>query len=133
MTEKTLRCRYCGEPCDPSEMCDYQGLLLCDGCADTDTPEVVAEIIRLRDALTWYADATHYLSRWPVKTEVAEDGGDIARAALAPQSAPAPESAQDAPRIAQDAPQGTKSTNTLSVPIAGATGDSGAKTQGGQR
>jgi len=39
---------------------------------------------RLRAALEYYADETHYLSRWPVKTELAEDGGQRARAALAP-------------------------------------------------
>jgi hypothetical protein len=72
----------------------------------------------------------------------AERAGEIAfiagaspemRSALASQSVPAPESAPDAPRIAQDAPQGANRPKAPPAKIAGATGDSGAKTEADER
>jgi len=93
----------------------------------------LAEVRRLRTALAWYADRTNWRSDWMGPPPNAwQDRGDRARAALAPQSGAGPEPGQKRAESGLYDPQGPKSTNGPDATIAGATGDFGAKTQGGR-
>lgn len=48
----------------------------------------LAEVMRLREALTWYADGNNHVGRGLSKSAVYDDAGERARAALAREPKP---------------------------------------------
>ena len=127
IVEDTTHCHYCRAAYDVSEVCVYPGgLVLCDECQDTDAHELIAEILRLRAALEWYADPATYLARWPEphdqatfeEAAIETDRGQRARDVLDPQ--PAENVPQNAPRMPASGPEGPGSADVPATPETGA-------------
>jgi hypothetical protein len=92
--EDMVHCRYCGSSWDVLEVTLYGDVAICDDCADQDLAGLVVQVVRLRDALDFYADASRYDYRkvangpWLQPSLIGQDRGKIARAALNPEGAP---------------------------------------------
>jgi hypothetical protein len=108
--EDMVHCRYCGAPYDVSDMTLYGavydvsagtlsgGMAICEDCCERfgrNPYALMVEIVRLREALDFYADPHLYADHFehdPVDYErvssVDIDEGKIARAALNPEGAP---------------------------------------------